>query len=80
MTCTSLESDLSTKSAIYAEAAIQEYWVVDVCNCCIHVMREPDGHGNYRLNWIVRPGEMLSPLAQPDELLEISDLFGVDRH
>ncbi len=76
----SLESDLSTKSAIYAVAAIQEYWVVDVCNRCIHVMREPDGHGIYRLKWAVWRGEILSPIAQPDASLDISDLFGVDRH
>lgn len=73
----SLDSNLSTKSIIYAEAEIQEYWVVDVRNRSIHVMRKPS-EGRYHSKQIVRQGETLSPLAQPNALLDVAELFGVD--
>lgn len=71
----SLESDLSIKSTVYAEAAIQEYWVVDVVGRCIHVMREPGNDGRYHVVQIVKSGQTLSPLAQPNAVLVLDDLF-----
>jgi len=75
----SLESDLTVKTPVYAEAGIQEYWVIDVRNRCIHVMREPNCDGSYHSQRIVRPGETLSPMAQENACLDLVDLFGVDQ-
>ncbi|MEZ6135777.1 MAG: Uma2 family endonuclease [Pirellulaceae bacterium] len=71
----SLRSDRTTKADLYAEAGVQEYWVVDVGGKCIYVMREAtDGH--YVWQRTARIGEELSPLAEPTAVLNIADLFG----
>ena len=41
-------------------------------------MREPGGDGRYHSQWIVRRGETISPLAQQNASLDLTDLFGVD--
>ena len=38
---TSLKFDLTTKATLYAEAGIPEYWVLDVIQKQLHVLREP---------------------------------------
>ncbi len=37
----SLSYDLHTKRRLYAEAGLQEYWIVDAQASCVHVHREP---------------------------------------
>ncbi len=71
----SLQNDLRTKSALYAEAGIVEYWIVDAADSCVHVCRHPqDGH--YTDRAVVRPGEKLSPLATAEAVLDLADVFG----
>lgn len=38
---TSLKFDLTTKATLYAEAGIPEYWVLDVIQQQLHVLRDP---------------------------------------
>ena len=72
----SLQSDRTTKADLYAEAGIQEYWVVDVQGQCIYIMRRVAADRRYGwLRTAVR-GEEISPLAQPNAVLNVSDLFG----
>ena len=81
----SLNSDLIEKSALYAEAGIIEYWVVDVQGHCIHVCRSPTD-GQYDDRSVVKPGEHLAPLGtmqrpplEPcSQPLDLKDLFGTD--
>ncbi len=37
----SLKQDLTTKRDLYAQAAIKEYWVLDICNRQLHVFTKP---------------------------------------
>jgi len=70
----SLKNDLLEKAELYAEAGIVEYWVVDSEAKCIHVLRNP--HQNaYADRSIVKPGETICPLVDPQALLDVGDLF-----
>lgn len=73
----SLKSERTTKAELYAEAGIQEYWIVDVQGKCIYVMREVAADYHYGWQRTAKVGEVVSPLAQPSAVLDIADLFGV---
>jgi Uma2 family endonuclease len=73
----SLRSDRTMKAELYAEAGIQEYWVVDVHGQCIYVMRSVAADGHYGWQRTAAVGEEVSPLAQPNAVLNVADLFGV---
>ncbi len=70
----SLSYDLDTKRRLYAEAGLQEYWIVDAHASCIHVHREPRD-GDYQQRFIKTAEHTLSPLTQPSVVLNLSDLF-----
>ena len=38
---TSLQHDLTEKAELYATAGVPEYWVVDVLNRVVYVLRDP---------------------------------------
>ena len=73
----SLRSDRTTKAELYAEASIQEYWVVDVQGRCVYIMREVASDGHYGWQRTANIGDTVSPLAKPDATLSVADLFGV---
>ena len=58
----SLDFDLVTKARLYARAAIQDYWVMDVANSRIIVHRDPMG-GAYRSVVAYSVDEFVAPLA-----------------
>jgi Uma2 family endonuclease len=65
-----LREDLGPKKRTYAEAAVPEYWVVDIRAQRVHCFTGPEGSG-YRMERIVPFGE---PLAVPgsDETITIA--------
>jgi len=71
----SLQNDLNQKSALYAEAGIVEYWIVDVQGKCIHVFRQPSS-GVYADCSLVKPGQQVTPLAPCNAPLDLQELFG----
>ena len=71
----SLNYDINEKAELYAEAGIAEYWVVDATASCVHVFRDPQGKA-YRQRAIANRGEQLSPLADPNAVLDVTELFG----
>jgi Uma2 family endonuclease len=71
----SLQYDLVQKSALYADANIMEYWIVDSQNRCIHVFRQPSS-GTYTDRSVVQAGQQLSPLYPCAQPLDLQDLFG----
>lgn len=75
----SLQSDRTTKAELYAEAQIQEYWVVDVQGQCIYQMRDVAADGHYGWQRTIKLGGEISPLAKPNAVLNINDLFGVEK-
>lgn len=71
----SLKYDQGVKRALYAEAGIAEYWVVNLADSVVEVYTHP-GEGTYTSVRTARRGEML-PL--PDELggsIAVADVLG----
>lgn len=60
-----LERDLGEKAIAYAQANIQDYWVVDVKGRIVHVFRQPTG-GIYQQKRVLSEGDILSLLAFPE--------------
>jgi Uma2 family endonuclease len=71
----SVDYDLHTKAAIYAQAGIADYWVVDLVESRILVLRQPVD-GEYRSVQTLGRGDVLQPLAFPDVLIPVSDILG----
>jgi Uma2 family endonuclease len=72
-----LNYDRRTKRALYGAAGIVEYWVINLPNRRIEVFREPQPDG-YRTTTRYAPGEMLSPLAFDDIVLNVKEILSTD--
>lgn len=70
----SLAYDRSTKLRLYAEERVPEYWVVDVTAEQVEVHRTPDA-GGYRDVSRLIAGASVSPLAFPDVVLALAEVF-----
>ncbi|OLP16775.1 hypothetical protein BST81_18945 [Leptolyngbya sp. 'hensonii'] len=66
----SLDQDLETKSRVYAEAGIMEYWVVNLRQRHLIVFRHPQA-GDYTSKRIVTEG-ILYPQAFPDVAIPVN--------
>jgi Uma2 family endonuclease len=74
----SLRKDRTLKAAIYAEAAIPEYWIIDVDHHRVHVLTDPDpAQRRYRTERVLAPGATLRATSLPSLTLSIDDLFPV---
>ncbi len=72
----SLSSDLQEEADIYAEAGVQEVWVVDIPSSRIHVLSKSDGNSYRKIEIAVAP-QFLSPTRLIGAKLDLSDLFSV---
>ena len=73
----SLVDNLSTKADLYAVGGIGEYWIVDVANERILVMRDSDG-ATYRDIQVIPRGQTLNSKCHPSAVLHTDDLFNID--
>jgi Uma2 family endonuclease len=75
----SLQIDLTEKAELYALAGIREYWVLDVLNRVLYVLRDPGplaANGTaYRDQRTLSPDDTVSPLAAPDATVTVADLL-----
>ena len=71
---TSLAYDRSTKLAVYAEAGVPEYWVVDCTTESIEVYRRPE-RDRYLDVHRVAGAETISLHAFPDVTLPLAEIF-----
>jgi Uma2 family endonuclease len=71
----SLEQDRTIKLAAYAEAAIPEYWLVNLPDRSLEVYRDPVA-GEYRIRRILRGGEEIVPLFAAGAAVPVSALLG----
>jgi len=71
---TSLTFDLTVKAALYARAAIVEYWVLDVSGRRLVVHRDPRD-GRYQSIVAFSEHESAAPLAAPDSAFRVGDAF-----
>ena len=67
----SLEYDLGEKAGLYAEAAVPEYWVVNLVERALVVFREPD-KGRYQVRSSLEEKSRLTPEAWPELSFEVS--------
>ena len=72
---TSLGKDRFDKGRLYAEAGIQDYWIVNLKDSCIEVYRQPQDD-RFRMHQTYAVGETVSPLAMPDAALNVCDVIG----
>jgi Uma2 family endonuclease len=80
---TTLRFDLKEKASLYASVGIQDYWVVDLRNGCVHVLRDPVADPLRRYGYCYQDvrslysGENIAPLAALESRIEIRDLLPV---
>ncbi len=70
----SLAKDRGAKCAAYAQAGIEEFWIVNLVDAQLEVYREPVGL-EYRSRSDYKGDERVSPLALPEAELRAGDLF-----
>jgi Uma2 family endonuclease len=71
---TTLAFDLKVKAALYARAAIPEYWVLDITGRRLIVHRDPQA-GTYQSVVAYAEDESVSPLSAPTAALRVRDAF-----
>jgi len=72
----SVAQDRLTKSAIYAGAEIPEYWLVNLRDDCVEILRSPDRQARrYSESRIARRGERLALVALPWASVTLDDLL-----
>jgi Uma2 family endonuclease len=62
------------KGALYAQANIPEYWLVNLRKGVLEAQRDPK-EGKYRSTTLHRPSESLSSLFQPGVLVPLESFF-----
>jgi Uma2 family endonuclease len=72
---TSLRYDRTVKLALYAEAGVPEYWVVDASAEAIEVYRGPAPDGYREVTRVIGEGTV-SPAAFLDARLTLAEIFG----
>ena len=73
----SLKYDLGEKAALYAEAGVPEYWVVNLVDREIEVFRDP-AEGRYRQHFRAAASDRVSPQPWADFEIEVSALLPED--
>ncbi len=71
----SLKFDRQEKAALYARAGVPEYWIVNLAGRSIERCSEPTV-GTYARVTPFRRGETIAPLAFPDVVLRVDEVFG----
>ena len=76
-----LRFDRTRKAAVYARAAVADYWIVDVVGRALDVRRDPERVPRRRPRWGYRsverfgPEDSVSPLAAPGARLTVRDML-----
>ena len=74
-----LAYDQGEKASLYAEAGIEDYWILNLRDRQLEVRREPallaTGRYGYRTLRLFTPGMEVSPLADPAIMIEVSELL-----
>jgi Uma2 family endonuclease len=72
----SLPQDRISKARIYAAAGVPEYWIVNLREGVVEVLREPDvAAARYRASRVAQPGDRLALAAVPGASVAVSDLL-----
>jgi len=69
-----LKLDTKRKAKMYAQAGIEDYWVVDATAHRAYIFREPDG-GRYNQEFVLGADDTIRPLAFLDVEVELRQFF-----
>ena len=69
-----LAKDRLRKGPLYARAAIQEYWIVDLTSDAVEVCRDPGEQGYRSVERLVR-GQTIRPLAKSDVVVAVAAML-----
>lgn len=73
---TSLRYDRIRKSRAYAQAGILEYWIVNLRDRQLEVLRSPDPEaGTWGERQVLGEGATVAPVCEPDREIAVSDLL-----
>jgi len=70
----SLRFDREDKARLYAASGVPEYWIVNLVDDVVEVLRNPDRDA-YRVRSVLKPTETIHPLSFPDLELKVADLI-----
>lgn len=72
----SIRVDRVLKAALYARAAVREYWIVDADARAVHVFRDPDvSTGSYRTTFTAAGEDTVVPLDVPAATIALRMLW-----
>lgn len=69
-----LKRDREFKGTVYAKAGITDYWVLDISDRQLYVLREPEENG-YQREAILRENDPISLLAFPDLTITVAEML-----
>jgi Uma2 family endonuclease len=76
-----LSYDLGAKSSLYAQAGVEDYWVVDIPHRLVHVHRRPiasaslpNGYGYQTITRLTET-DSISPLAAPQNSFQVAEIL-----
>ena len=72
---TTVRYDRRTKARLYAEAAVPEYWILNIGENTLEVRTDP-ADGRYRHTEILTPGQTISPQLLPAFTFAVDDILG----
>lgn len=73
---TSLATDRLSKARIYASSGVHEYWIVNLRENVVELLRDPDSvTAIWRDRRVARPGETIAVAAFPDAAIRVDDLL-----
>jgi Uma2 family endonuclease len=78
---TSLAFDREHKASLYARAGRPEYWIVNLVDRVLEVLRDPSSSPSAPYGWdygavdVLGPGASVSPLAVPTARIAVADLL-----
>lgn len=72
----SLDHDRKRKIPLYAQAAIPDYWILNLRDSMLEVYRDPDPEAaKYRESVRLSADQIVSPLAAPEATIVVRDLL-----
>ncbi len=72
----SLEYDRTRKRSAYARNGVPEYWIINLPDHVVEVFRQPKVEtADYAERLILRPGQVITPLARPGDKISVNDLL-----
>lgn len=72
---TTLAFDRKVKSRVYAQAGIEDYWIVNLVDNCVEVHRQPNESGEYAHKQTLKSGDKIAPLAMPGSPVAVEELL-----